>query len=93
MTGTDWFIIIIPVGLALLALAVAWGSTLTRQKSMREDIDEIETNLKEEYLTEKEHSLLCKNNTLELKNHVTDVVNAMGDTLVTKIEAIINGEK
>ncbi len=93
MTSSEILIIVVPVGLALLALAVAWGATLTRQKSMREDIDEIETNLKEEYLTEKDHTSLCEINTLRFEQHVTKVVNEMGDTLVEKIENIINGEK
>ena len=84
------------VVIALLTLAVAWGTVLTRQKNMKEDIGDIvkkrEQHLKE-YLTEKAHVQLCKNSTLRFENHVTKVVNAMGDTLVGKIETIINGGK
>ena len=96
MTGTEWhdiLIVMIPVVLALLALAVAWGSTTTRQKSMSKDIDEIETNLKKEYLTVEGHKLMCENTSLRFEKHVTKVVDAMGKTLVKKIENIINGEK
>ena len=90
---SEILIIIIPVGIALLALAVAWGQTITRQKAMSKDIDEIEVNLKKDYLTEKDHTLLCENTSLRFEKHVTKVVNEMGDTLVQKIENIINGEK
>ena len=86
---------VVVIVLALLTLAVAWGTVLTRQKDMKEDIDELKTtreSLKVEYLTEKDHRLLCKNSTLRFEKHVTTVVNNMGKELVEKIEAIVNGD-
>jgi hypothetical protein len=108
MNGDVWhmvdvLIVVIPVGLALLALAVAWGSTLTRQRTMVKDITDLEDRvdnsdlvregLKKEYMTEKQHVQLCLNNTLRFEAHVTKVVKQMGDTLLEKIEVIVNGEK
>ena len=93
MTLHDTLIIIVPVGLALLALAVVWGATTTRQKAMGKDIDEMENNLKKDYLTIEGHKLMCENTSLRFEKHVTKVVNEMGDVLVLKIEKIINGEK
>lgn len=93
--------VVVVIVLALLTLAVAWGTVLTRQKDMKEDIDElkghmsdsdsIREGLKIEYLTEKQHDLLCLNTTLRFEKHVTKVVNDMGEKLVKKIEVIVNG--
>lgn len=88
--------VLLIIGGALLTLAVAWGAVLTRQKSMGKEIDDLKDKrevLKKEYLTEKDHDLLCLNNTLRFEAHVTRVVEAMGDTLVGKIENIINGDQ
>ncbi len=93
---SEILIIIVPIGLALLALAVAWGATLTRQKTMTKDITELENKLDEsddKFLTIEGHKLICENNALRFEKHVTTVVTAMGDTLVEKIENIINGGK
>ncbi len=96
MTSSEILIIVVPVGLALLALAVAWGATLTRQKTMAKDITELENKLDEsddKFLTMEGHKQLCENNALRFELHVTQVVKEMGDTVVEKIENIINGGK
>lgn len=78
---TNIWNILIPVGLASLAVAVAWGSIITRQKVIRDDIEKMKVGRdafkkeyiaeKKEYMTEKEHAAACKIATLEMKEHVS----------------------
>lgn len=69
-----WLPYLLPGFLAILALATVWGAVLTRQKSMKQDCDETKKELKEDYLKEKDHELLCENNTLRFEAHVTQEI-------------------
>ncbi len=82
----DIAVVTFPVIFALLALAVAWGAVLAKQKTMKEDIDK----MKGANLTEKDHELLCLNNTLRFEAHVTKVVEDMGKKIVKKVEELVS---
>ena len=96
---------LIPLLLAIIALAVVWGQVLTKLKVMRDDMDHTEKRMDEsdktreklklQYMSKSEHELICANTTLTLKAHITESLDSLKEAIFEKMDVIekaINSE-
>ena len=88
---------ILPPLVLLVLIGITWGINKTKVEALKEDMkkcntritlsDKVREGLKVEYLTEKEHDLVCDSRTLRVEKHVTKAVTDLRDELLKALYA------